>query len=387
VATVKVGTALSTEPVTARAVQEAAQAALAATGAERADAALCWLTSHHAPWVEDICDLLGEVLDMPCLAGCIASGVVVGDHQVSDGPGAGVMVLVDPDPDRFRTVLARNLEQRPEDVAVRLVERTGRDDMLYAMLSTSSFQPRPFLQALEGVGPRATVTGGGAVNLQGSDFVFTEAGVEADGAAGLVIRTCGPLVAVAQSCRAITAPFVVTACHGRILAELDNRPAEEVLIEAMRGRGLQDSDLGRRILLGLGRRASRMGFARGEFVVRPLLGVESRLHALFVGDELEEGESLVFVLRDRDAARVELNACMLEMRDAIVGRPRPSFGLVADCGGRNTEFHGLPDFDAVITAAYLDGVPLGGFASGFEIAPAGPTSQVHLFSQVVGVGW
>ncbi len=383
----KVGTALSTEPVTARAVQEAARTALEATGAERADAALCWLTSHHAPQVEDVADHLGEVLDVPCLAGCIASGVIVGDRQVLDGPGVGVMVFADPDPDRFRSVLARNLEQHPDDVAAALVERTGRDDMLYTMLSTSSFQPRPFLHALEGVGSRATVTGGGAVNLQGSDFVFTEAGVEGDGAAGLVIRTCGPLVGVAQSCRPVTPPFLVTACQGRVLAELDRRPAEEVLVEVMRGRGFQDTDLGRRVMVGLGQRTSRAGFARGEFVVRPLLGVESRLKALFVGEELEEGTTLAFVLRDRDAARVELNACLLEMREAIAGRPRPSFGLVADCGGRNAEFHGVPEFDAAITSAYLDGVPIGGFASGFEIAPTGRSSQVHLFSQVLGVGW
>jgi len=384
---VKVGTGLSTEPVTAQAVQEAARTALAATGADRADAALCWLTAAHAAHVEEVADLLGEVLDVPCLAGCIASGVVVGDRQVSDGPGAGVMAFVDPDPDRFRSVLARDLEQRPDDVAAVLVDRTGRDDMLYAMLSTSSFQPRPFLKALDGVGPRATVTGGGAVNLQGSDFVFTEAGTEADGAAGLVIRTCGPLVGVAQSCRPVTQPYVVTACQGRILAELDRRPAVDVLLEVMRGRGLQDQDLGRKVLVGLGERASRAGFARGEYVVRPLLGVENRLHALFVGEELEEGTWLVFVLRDRDAARLELNACLLEMRDALAGRPRPSFGLVADCGGRNAEFHGIPDFDAAITSAYLEGVPIGGFASGFEIAPAGRKAQVHLFSQVVGVGW
>ncbi|MBN1336934.1 MAG: FIST C-terminal domain-containing protein [Deltaproteobacteria bacterium] len=385
--TVKVGTGLSTEPVTGRAVEEAARSALAGIGVDRADAALCWLTTPHAPHVEEVCDHLGEVLDVPSFAGCIASGVTVGDRQVSDGPGVGVMAFADPDPDRFRSILARNLEKRPAEVATALVDRTGRDDMLFAMLSTSSFQPRPFLQALQGVGSRATLTGGGAVNLQGSDFVFTEAGVEADGASALLIRTCGPLIGVAQSCQAVTPPYLITACQGRVLAELDRRPAEDVLVEVMRGRGFQDADLGRRVMVGLGQRVSRVDFVRGEFVVRPLLGVETRLRALFVGDELEEGMSLVFVLRDREAARQELNACLMEMRDALNGRPRPSFALVADCGGRNAEFHGMPDFDAAITSAYLEDVPMGGFASGFEIAPSSGAPQVHLFSQVVGVGW
>ncbi len=354
-------------------------------GKRQVDAALCWVTDAHASALGQVVEELSSQLDIPHFAGCVAPGVVVGGREVYQEPAVAVMTFAAADPRRFHSMMVRGPGN--EQAAHELASAAGDGDLAVTMISTSSFEPRSFLAGLSACGSQAVLAGGGAVNLSGPDLVFTEQGVEDAANVALVLRGCRPRAGLAHSCRALSRPLMVTSCRGRMLARLDGRPALDVLEGLVADRGLDKDDLGKRILVAKARSASPLGLARGEFVVRPLLGVEDRLRALYLGAEVSGGSWLTFVLLDVEPARMEQNAMLTELAGEVANAGKPSFGLLVNCSGRGPLFHRIPDYDATVIRSYLPGFPVAGFYSGFEIEPNAAQRAVHLFTQVMALGW
>jgi small ligand-binding sensory domain FIST len=180
----------------------------------------------------------------------------------------------------------------------------------------------------------------------------------------------------------------VTGANGRVLTTIAGRPAAKILQRVVKHSKLSEDDLGRRVLVAKVVGRGPLALARGELVVRPLLGVEQRIGALYLGGEVEEGDGVCFVLRDLQHARMELNGMALELAAGCRAPGPPAFSLVVNCSGRGPSFQGIPEHDAPVLEALLPPAPLAGFYSGFELAPepAQPAS-VHLFSCVTVLGW
>ncbi len=384
----RVGVGLSTRPRSVAAISEAVGRATVAAGAGRADAALVWITHHHADALDAMLSQLKLNLGVPRIVGGVVPGVIVGDREVFDAPGVAAMAFHDEAPWRFTSMLIRDVSERNRDAAQALTTVARPGDLAVAMFSTSGFQATAF----EGVMARSpgagAIFGGGAVNLQGPDWVFTEWGSHGDAMVALVIRSCEPTVGLAHSCRPISPVGRVTGAKGRLLGSISGHPAAKVLHRIVKRAALTDEDLGRRILVARVLARGPLATARGEFVVRPLLGIEERMGALYLGGEIEEGERICFVLRDLEHARLDLNAMALELETRSRAPGQPSFELVVNCSGRGPAFQGIPEHDAPVLKALLPPAPMAGFYSGFELAPEPRMpSCVHLFSCVTALGW
>src|SRR5690606_17189321 len=104
-------------------------------------------------------------------------------------------------------------------------------------------------------------------------------------------------VAVTQSCQPIGPVRTVTKAQKNIILELDGRSAFEVFAEIVRP-PLCD-DLRRAasfVFVGLPVAPELQGLARGEYVVRNIVGFDPRHGALAVGEEVHAGQKLVFTL-------------------------------------------------------------------------------------------
>ncbi len=384
----RVGVGLSTKPQSVAAVTEAVGRATVAAGVGKADAVLVWITHHHADALDAMLARLKEGLGIKRIVGGVVPGVIAEDREVFDAPGVAAMAFSDPTPGRFTSLLIRDLSERNQAAAQALATVARPGDLSVAMISTSGFQPKVFEAVMARSAGAGAITGGGAVNLQGPDWVFSEWGSHGDALAALVIRECDPTAGVAHSCRAISPVGRVTGANGRLLTSIAGRPAAKILHRVVKQARLDDADLGRRVLVAKVLGQGPLAVARGEFVVRPLLGVEDRVGALYLGGELEEGDRICFVLRDLDHARLDLNAMAMELACSSAAPGAPSFQLVVNCSGRGPAFQGIPEHDAVVLKAMLPPAPMAGFFSGLELAPepVGPAT-VHLFSCVVAMGW
>ncbi|MFH1468621.1 MAG: FIST N-terminal domain-containing protein [Pseudomonadota bacterium] len=384
----RVGTGLSEAHETLVAVEEALAAARLAAGGTAPEGVLLWLTPHHAEALPAVLERLKAEGGPRHLAGCLAPGVICGDRELFDTPGVAVMSFHEAEPWRLSTMIVRGLSERNEQAAQALVAALQPGDLGLVMLSTSGFSPESFERGLRTPRTGLAVLGGGAVNLGGPDWVFTGWGPHDDAMAVFIVRACRPACAVSQSCRAVSRPYRVGGARGRVVAALGGKPAARALMRVVKQIGIAEAEIGRHLMVGLTQASDLAAIARGDTCVRPVLGVEDRIGALYLGAEVREGDWLTFLLRDQDHARMDLNAAALELAGQIAHRGAPEYSLLVDCSGRGPAFQGIPEHDAAILAAHLGSVPLAGFFSGFELAPR-PTSpaSVHLFAAVAAVGW
>jgi small ligand-binding sensory domain FIST len=124
--------------------------------------------------------------------------------------------------------------------------------------------------------------------------------------------------------------------------------------------------------------------ARGDFLVRNLIGVDRGTGSVGVAEPVRVGQTIQFQLRDARAAADDLRATLATMAEALGGRS-PGFGLYFDCAGRGQGLFGVGDHDIGLIRESLGEFPLAGFFGNGELAPVGGRNHFHTYTGVLVV--
>jgi small ligand-binding sensory domain FIST len=182
---------------------------------------------------------------------------------------------------------------------------------------------------------------------------------------------------VAQGCRPIGKPMLVTRCRGSLLQELDGRPPLQVLAELHGSLEERDRELMQgSLFIGLEMRADRVEYEPEELLVRNLVGADEGSGTLAVGADLRPLTVARFVLRDARTAEEDLRRMLERHRRSGAAIP-PAGALLFSCVGRGSGLFGRPDHDTSIFEQTLGPAPLGGFFCNGEIGPVGGTTFLH----------
>jgi len=177
---------------------------------------------------------------------------------------------------------------------------------------------------------------------------------------GLSGVTLAPQVAVATRLTQGCAPFGprrrVTASEENVVAELDGRPALDVLLEAADQKLIRSG----RILVGL----PVAGSDTGDYVVRNLVGIDPRAKLFAIGEAVEPGAEILFCRRDAAAAREDLGRMLAELKAAA---PGPRGALYFSCVARGEHMFGSRGAELDLVRQALGEVPLVGFFCNGEI--------------------
>ncbi|MEC8191991.1 MAG: FIST N-terminal domain-containing protein [Myxococcota bacterium] len=196
---------------------------------------------------------------------------------------------------------------------------------------------------------------------------------------------------VAQGCRPVGEPMVVTRAEGNLLIELSGGRALDQLQRVFAGLGEDDQALFRGLpMVGLGMEKGRGQYRQGDFLIRHLMGMDRTSGVLAVGAMLEEGQVVQFHVRDAESSRHDLEELLVQH-----ARSRPvdltEGAIMFSCLGRGHAFFGEPDHDCSMTARYLGGVAIGGFFCAGEIGPVHGQSWLHGYTSAIGIfrprGW
>ncbi len=225
----------------------------------------------------------------------------------------------------------------------------------------------PGLPVLGGMASAASGPGGNRLVL--NHQVFT------DGAVGAIV---GPGVTlssvVSQGCRPIGRPLAVTRAERNIIYELAGQPALHRLMQmakdGMSGRDVQLINQG--LHMGLVIDEHKADFARGDFLIRNVIGADRANGAIAIGDEVEVGTTVQFHVRDAEAADEDLREMLADRRAEGV--------LLFTCNGRGTRLFDEPDHDAGVIGDLLGDPPVAGFFAAGEIGPVGGHNFVHGFT-------
>lgn len=371
------GSGISRTPRAAEAAREAALRALARLDGRETAFGLVYATPFYTEGFEEV---LGEIVDLlgtERVSGCSGLGVLTEEGEIEAAPGVAVLA-----------VAGEELEPAPFLTTAEEASRAlagGPADLVFLTPDPGALAEAASEGLLEG-GPLApTVVGATAAAVGDSTAQFSGAEVATGMIAGL--RLGGSFfasVGLTQGCSGLGSPMRVSGGQGQILSHLDGAPALEALSRQIPDIPTEELDrLVSSLFLAVPATADPHALERGEYLVRPILGLDPGSGALGVAFEVEEGMSVLPVVRAPEPAREDLEAMIARTAGRPSGRER--FAVYFNCCARGSSLYGEEGVDARAIAAALPGVPLIGLFGNGEIAPVGEGSRLFAYTGVLTV--
>lgn len=335
---------LSTHPVVAIALGEAAGQVLEALGGERPTLVVATVTPPHLGTLEDVGGALRSLLDPDVVVGAVASAVIGAGRQVDEGPALALFALA--------KVAAAPLSLTPSPDGGLAPEGT-LDGAAAAIVLADPFSCSS-TALLAGLGD-VPATGGlvGAPRGPGGSRLLLGAEVRTDGAVGALLGEPARVLA-SQGGTPTGDPWVVTRSDAGFVLELGGMAASLRLHEAL-GEHHREAALG----LVLDDRADDPD--RTQLLAIPIRG-QARDGGLRVAQPIPVGEVVRFLRIGPSEVEADLVAAL-----APFG-PRPSGALLFPTEGR--------EGDAGLASELL-GCPVGGAAVLSALAPVAGRGSLH----------
>jgi small ligand-binding sensory domain FIST len=365
---------------------EAARSAATMLNGDAADLAMVFASGAHLLAPEQMLEGVQIALEPKTLVGCGAGGVLGSGRELESGSAVSVWAASFGDQGQAHPFNARVVGEGPEVGLEGLPELEGASGAI--MLSDPySFPTDAALSYFSAEHPASPVLGGLASSRiehgAGSLFFGQEAGVQ--GAVGVTLHDVEMLPCVSQGAAPLGREVTITAAERNVIHELAGRPALETIEQIIteldpRERALVAAGL----LIGIVIDGGKPEYQQGDFLVRGVLGADSKTGSLVVGATVREGQVVRLQARDARSADEDLRRALALYTEAMAG-DRPAGALLFSCNGRGRAMFGLPDHDAGMVQREFGGAPAAGFFAAGEIGPVGGRSFLHGFTATLAV--
>jgi len=273
-----------------------------------------------APAFPQIVRELSDKTGIPNWVGGVGLGLCAGGEEVYDEPAAAMMTTTLP-PDAFRVFGATNdpAADLPRDFASWIENTTPTLALVHG-------DPR-----CEGL-LRATVDAasasgaflvGGLVSHRCADPLLAGPGAKGLGRNGVSGLMLSPEVAVAtgltQGCTPIGPARRIDEARDNVIMAIDGRPALSVFLEEIGPELARDPRrLGSIIFAGL----PVAGSDTADYLVRNLVGIDSRQGWIAIGAEVAPGDQILFCRRDPESARTDMHRMLRQLSARLPGPPK-----------------------------------------------------------------
>ena len=379
---IRAGAGQSSNPSTERAAEQAAVEAMNQAGVSRADAVVVFFTVDHAPNNQMLLSTLTRVTRCDQIVGSSGAGILTGAGEIEGRPGVAVLVFAS-DKVQGRPFLFQLLREHDEEVGAKIAQAAGADrgSLLALFPDTYNGQPHQLLHGIEEKIGFVPVVGAGSTESGMAQATYQICGetCRSNAVAGLQLSgSFEAIVDITQGCQPITDPMVITKADGNLILEIDDRPALEVFAKLLKGPLAQDL---RRALMfifvGLPAGPDQDAIVAGQYLVRNIIGLDPAKGILGIAEQVREGQSMIFTLRDGQRAREDLTQMLQRQSQKLDGK-NPAFGLYFNCCARGSSLYGMPGIDTAYIRQALGDFPLLGMFGGYELAPLG--TKNHLFA-------
>ncbi|MEA2126707.1 MAG: hypothetical protein QOI80_3489 [Solirubrobacteraceae bacterium] len=330
------------------------------------DVCVAFASGTHVAEAEATLAVIGETLEPAQAIGCAASGVLADGREIERDTGVSVWAASL----NGASATAFRCERSLPDL-------DGADGAVL-LADPRDFPADALLPSLPGV----PVLGGLA--SAGDAALFLDGEALRGGAVGLRFDGVDIVACVSQGAAPLGPELTITAAEGNVILELAGRPAYAMLQKVAEQLPAEEQTLLERsggVLLGIVVEANKPEYVQGDFLVRPVIGADTRTGAVAVGAMVRPGQ--VVRLHARDAASADR-----DLRRALDSRSagfEPAGALVFACNGRGTGMFGVPDHDALAVAQGIGGAPSAGFFAAGEIGPVGSETFLHGFTATVAL--
>ena len=386
---IRAGVGQSSNASTANAAAEAVQKALAQAGTAKADAALVFFSAEHAARERELAETVRRVAGTDQVAGCSAVGILTTNGEMEGGHGLAALVLSS-DQLNCRSLLFHPLREHEIDIGVELggvaAPSEASGSLLALFPDTYNGQPQRLLESLHDERGFTPVVGAGASENGAAQATYqlSSAGVTSNAVAGVYLNgSFQTHIEITQGCQPITQAMTITKAERNLIHEIDHQPALEVFAKLLKGPLAEDLRRALMVLfVGLPADRSENSVAAGKYLVRNIIGLDPEKGIVAVADQVSEGQSMNFVLRDGQRARDDLQE-MLQRQLARLNGQKPAFGFYFNCCARGSSLYGIPGIDAAYIKQALGDFPLIGMFGGYELAPLGRANHLFAYTGVL----
>jgi len=360
-----------------------------ALGCETPDLLFAFVSPHHSHAYQALPSLCAAHFPQALLIGCSAGGVIGAGREVENRPAlsltAAVLPAVEITPFHVSTDRLPDPLRNPEAFRAAFGVAASLEPHFLLLPEPFSCDAQALIRGLDATFPAGRKLGGIASGSQlGSSTLWLKDQLYRDGAVGVALT--GNLAIdtiVAQGCRPIGNPMVITGCRDNLLLELSGKPPLQVLRELYETLGPQDQQLLQRSLfLGIEMKDDLVEYHQGDFLIRNIVGIERESGTIAVGAHLQQYQAVQFHLRDARTATADL----IERLDRYKAQEfHPDGALLFSCLGRGEHLFGRPDHDTDLLRERLGPVPLGGFFCNGEIGPVGGSTFLHGYTSSFGL--
>lgn len=380
------------EPRLDAAIEACVSSLLVDLAGELPDLVLVFVSPHFAPQFHHVPPMVRELIGSAALVGCSGLGVIGDGREIEGAPGVAMSGAVLPNvqlhPFHLDAQALPDADAPPE-AWEQLVGVSAREEPHFLLLvDPFTFPAEALVTGLDFAFPSGAKVGGlvSGGTQPGNHALYLDDTTYHDGAVGLALW--GDIVVdtvIAQGCRPIGRPMVITRAQENLLLELDGRPPVEVLLDLVDSLCEEDRQLARRSLfLGMVMDPLKDTWDTGDFLIRNLVGYDPNTGALAVGERLREGQTVQFHLRDARTSAGDLER-QLARYASQSERPPAAGAVLFSCTGRGVGLYGQPDHDSRVFQSIVGQVPLGGFFGNGEIGPVTGTTYLHGYTSSFGI--
>jgi small ligand-binding sensory domain FIST len=387
---IRAGAGQSSSSSTEQAAEQAATAAMAQAGVPRADAVVVFFTVEHARHHQTLFSTLARMTGTDQIVGSSAAGILTGAGEVEGQQGLAVLVFSSNEI-QSRPFLFQPLRERDAEVGAEIAQRVGPrqpSSLLILFPDTYHGQPHQLLQSMEQqIGFVPVVGAGSSENgIAQATYQFCGENCASNSVAGAQLSGSFEMtIDITQGCQPITEPMVITRADKNLIFEINHRPALEIFSKLLKGPLAQDL---RRALMflfvGLPAGTDRDTVGPGQYLVRNIIELDPEKGSIGIPEEVREGQSMIFALRDGQRARDDLNQMLQRQRRKLEGKP-PAFGFYFNCCARGSSLYGIPGIDTAYIRQALGDFPLIGMFGGYELAPLGRRNHLFAYTGVLAL--
>lgn len=321
---------------------------------------LLYLSDHFAADIDDIHDFLRERTGVPHWVGTTGIGICATGREYFDTPAIAAMTgRVPLDAMRFLDTARRGASRfiaaerdwlTAAGAPFGIVHADPRDPALTATLTALTDEAQAFLV-------------GGLTSSRGRHGQIADRISEGHLSGVLLSPDVAVATGLSQGCTPIGPRRRITRAEANIIAEIDERPALDVLRE----------DIGELLARDLNRIAGYIfaalpvtGSDSQDYLVRNLMGIDVDQGLVAIAETVSAGDAILFCRRDAQSAEEDLARMLEDVRRRLPHPPRGA--LYHSCLARGPNQFGPDSAELRQVCDVLGDVPLVGFFANGEIS-------------------
>jgi small ligand-binding sensory domain FIST len=375
--------------------QSALEGALQATtgdgGSGPTDLAFLFASASYGESLDTLVQRARSTTGATALIGCSGLGIIGPGREIEGAPAVSLLTLCLPGATlravRFTQSVIEGLHEAddwrraigapPEEVKAWFIfaDPFSLDAERLVSGLSEAYPGRPFVGGLASGHLQSPRT-----------YVFLDDQVYGDGAVAVALG--GPYrveTVVSQGAEPISQPWTITGVRGHVVDSIAQRPAFEVLLEALKELPPETQRRAQsNLLVGLAMDEYRDEFGRGDFLIRNLAGIDPKSGALAIGAHPRVGQTIQFQLRDARAADEELQELLARAKEGLADR-EPLGAILCSCTGRGAGLFGQPNHDARAVSEQLGVDSLAGFFCNGEIGPVRGRNFLHGYTASIAL--